>query len=51
MVLVPEASVTPHAGVDLIIVYRDDLYMVFLQDTFDECLHQQIRIAALPWTS
>jgi hypothetical protein len=30
MVLVPEASVTAHAGIDLVIVYGDDLYMVFL---------------------
>jgi hypothetical protein len=40
MVLVPEASVTTHAGVDLVIVYGDDLYMVFLRGPFDECLYQ-----------
>ena len=51
MVLAPEAGVTPHAGIDLVIVYRHDFHMVFLRGSFDECLHEQIRIAALPRTS
>ena len=46
-----ETGVAPHAGIDLAIVNRDNLYMVLLRGTFDECLHQQIRIAALPGAS
>ena len=47
MLLIPETSVTTHTGTDLVIAYRHDLYMVFLRGSFDECLYEQIRIAAL----
>ena len=51
MLLISEASIAAHAGIDLVIAYRHDFYMVFLRGSFDECLHQQIRIAALPRAS
>ena len=51
MLLVSEASITAQAGIDLIIVYRHNFYLVPLRCTFDERLHQQFRVTTLPRAS
>jgi hypothetical protein len=40
MLLISEASITAHAGIDFVIAYRNDFYIVFLRGSFDERLHE-----------